>query len=182
MGNRPCLAAARNEEQGYDRVTPERWQQVKVVFAGALERTPEERKQYLDQVCADKSVRREVESLLAAHLEAGSTFLELSDSAIHILTAGTKLGPYEILSPLGEGGMGTVYKAMDSRLDRFVAIKLLRTELAGRPELRERFVREARTIAGLNHPHICTLHDIGHQDNSDFLVMEYLEGETLAQR
>src|SRR5260370_6858049 len=78
--------------------------------------------------------------------------------------------------------MGTVYKARDSRLERFVAIKLLRADLADRPELRERFIREARTVARLNHPHICTLHDVGHQDNSDFLVMEYLEGEPLAER
>ena len=163
-------------------MTPERWQQVKVVLAGALERTPEKRNEYLDQVCADKSIRQEVESLLAAHQEAGATFLEFPDSEPSILAAGTRLGPYEILSLLCEGGMGTVYKARDSRLDRFVAIKLLRADLADRPELRERFIREARTIASLNHPHICTLHDIGHQDNSDFLVMEYLEGETLAQR
>src|SRR4029077_8345660 len=184
MGNRPRVAAARNEEQerGHDRVTPERWQQVKVVLAGALEKTPEERNEYLDHACADQSIRREVESLLAAHQEAGSTFLEFPNSETYILPTGTKLGPYEILSLLGEGGMGTVYKARDSRLDRFVAIKLLRADLADQPELRERLVREARSIASLNHPHICTLHDIGHQDNSDFLVMEYLEGETLAQR
>jgi eukaryotic-like serine/threonine-protein kinase len=183
MGDGSRVVAARNEEQepGHARVTPERWRQVKVVFAGALERIPEKRNEYLDQVCPDKSIRREVESLLAAHQEAG-TFLEFPDSEPSLLAAGTRLGPYEILSPLGEGGMGTVYKATDSRLDRFVAIKLLRADLADQPELRERFLREARTIASLNHPHICTLHDIGRQGNSDFLVMEYLEGETLAQR
>jgi serine/threonine protein kinase len=81
---------------------------------------------------------------------------------------------------IGAGGMGEVYKARDTRLDRIVAIKVLPAHLADRPELRERFEREARTIAGLNHPHICTLHDIGQQDGIDFLVMEYLEGETLA--
>jgi len=95
---------------------------------------------------------------------------------------GRRLGPYEILSAIGAGGMGEVYKARDTRLDRVVAIKVLPTHLADLPELRERFEREARTIAGLNHPHICTLHDIGQQDGTDFLVMEYLEGETLAQR
>src|SRR6202049_2480510 len=98
------------------------------------------------------------------------------------LKAGTRLGPYEILSAIGAGGMGEVYKARDTRLDRIVAIKVLPVHLADRSELRERFEREARTIASLNHPHICTLHDIGHQDGTDFLVMEYLEGETLAQR
>jgi Tol biopolymer transport system component len=95
---------------------------------------------------------------------------------------GTRLGPYEILSAIGAGGMGEVYRARDTRLDRIVAIKVLPTHLANRPELRERFEREARTIASLNHPHICTLHDIGQQDGIDYLVMEYLEGETLAQR
>src|SRR6266404_1113257 len=95
---------------------------------------------------------------------------------------GTRFGPYEILSAIGAGGMGEVYRARDTRLDRIVAIKVLPTHLADRPELRERFEREARTIAGLNHPHICTLFDIGQQDGIDYLVMEYLEGETLAQR
>ncbi len=95
---------------------------------------------------------------------------------------GTKLGPYEILAPLGAGGMGEVYRARDTRLDRTVAIKILPNHLADRAELRERFEREARTIASLNHPNICTLHDIGQQDGTDYLVMECLEGETLAQK
>jgi Tol biopolymer transport system component/tRNA A-37 threonylcarbamoyl transferase component Bud32 len=95
---------------------------------------------------------------------------------------GRRLGPYEILSAIGAGGMGEVYKARDTRLNRIVAIKVLPTHLADRSELRERFEREAKTIASLNHPHICVLHDIGQQDGIDYLVMEYLEGETLAQR
>ena len=95
---------------------------------------------------------------------------------------GRRLGPYEILSAIGAGGMGEVYKARDTRLDRIVAIKVLPTHLADRSELRERFEREAKTIASLNHPHICVLYDIGHQEGTDYLVMEYLEGETLAQR
>src|ERR1700731_1030847 len=95
---------------------------------------------------------------------------------------GTRLGPYEILSGIGAGGMGEVYRARDTRLDRIVAIKVLPAHLADRSELRERFEREARTIASLNHSHICTLFDIGQQDGIDYLVMEYLEGETLAQR
>jgi eukaryotic-like serine/threonine-protein kinase len=98
------------------------------------------------------------------------------------LRTGTQLGPYEILSAVGAGGMGEVYRARDKRLDRIVAIKILPGHLADRAELRERFEREARTIASLNHPHICTLYDIGHQDGIDYLVMEYLEGETLAER
>jgi eukaryotic-like serine/threonine-protein kinase len=98
------------------------------------------------------------------------------------LRTGTQLGPYEILSAVGAGGMGEVYRARDTRLDRTVAIKILPDHLADRAELRERFEREARTVASLNHPHICTLFDIGHQDGIDYLVMEYLEGETLSER
>ena len=98
------------------------------------------------------------------------------------LQPGTRLGPYEIQSPLGAGGMGEVYKARDTRLDRTVAIKVLPEHVASNPDLKQRFEREARTVAALNHPHICTLHDIGQQDGTDFLVMEYLEGETLTQR
>ena len=98
------------------------------------------------------------------------------------IVPGKTVGPYQILSAIGAGGMGEVYKARDTRLDRTVAIKVLSAHLADRADLRERFDREARTIAGLNHPHICTLFDIGHQDGIDYLVMEYLEGETLADR
>src|SRR6201993_1721687 len=98
------------------------------------------------------------------------------------LAPGTKLGPYEIQSPLGAGGMGEVYKARDTRLDRTVAVKILPSHLSENPEAKERFDREARTISSLNHPNICTLHDVGHQDGIDYLVMEFLEGETLADR
>ena len=98
------------------------------------------------------------------------------------LSTGTQLGPFQILSAIGAGGMGEVYKARDTRLDRLVAIKILSAHLADRAELRERFEREAKAIASLNHPHICTLHDVGHQDGIDYLVMEYVEGETLAAR
>ncbi len=95
------------------------------------------------------------------------------------LDAGTQLGPYEILAPIGAGGMGEVYKARDTRLDRTVAIKVLPEHVAADPNLKQRFEREAKTISSLNHPHICTLYDIGTQDGIDFLVMEYLEGDTL---
>jgi eukaryotic-like serine/threonine-protein kinase len=95
---------------------------------------------------------------------------------------GKTVGPYQILSAIGAGGMGEVYKARDTRLDRTVAIKVLSAHLVDRADSRERFDREARTIAGLNHPHICTLFDIGNQDGTNYLVMEYLEGETLAER
>ena len=98
------------------------------------------------------------------------------------LSPGRRLGPYEIQDSIGAGGMGEVYKATDTRLDRTVAIKVLPAHVAADPDLKQRFEREARTISSLNHPHICTLHDIGSQDGIDFLVMEYLEGETLAER
>ena len=98
------------------------------------------------------------------------------------LASGTKLGPYEIQSPLGAGGMGEVYRAKDTRLERTVAIKILPEHLSDNPEARQRFDREARAISSLNHPNICTLYDVGHQDGIDYLVMELLEGETLAQR
>jgi eukaryotic-like serine/threonine-protein kinase len=98
------------------------------------------------------------------------------------LTSGTKLGPYEVLSPLGAGGMGEVYRARDTRLDRIVAIKILPEHLSGNIEARQRFDREARAISALSHPHICHLYDVGEQNSTSYLVMEYLEGETLGHR
>ena len=98
------------------------------------------------------------------------------------LAPGVRLGAYEVLGLIGAGGMGEVYKARDTRLDRTVAIKVLPEALAADPQFRARFDREARTISSLNHPHICTLYDIGRQDGVAFLVMEYLEGQTLAER
>jgi eukaryotic-like serine/threonine-protein kinase len=98
------------------------------------------------------------------------------------LASGTRLGPYEIVDALGAGGMGEVYRARDVRLDRTVAIKVLPSQFVADQQFQERFEREARSIAALNHPHICTLHDVGHQDGTHFLVMELIEGETLAER
>src|SRR5262245_50685331 len=98
------------------------------------------------------------------------------------LTAGARLGPYEILSPLGAGGMGEVYKARDTRLDRTVAVKVLPDKMSSSPEVRQRFEREARTISQLSHPHICALYDVGREGETEYLVMELLEGETLSAR
>src|SRR5215469_18865908 len=98
------------------------------------------------------------------------------------LASGTKLGPYEVLEPLGAGGMGEVYRARDNRLDRTVAIKILPQQLSSDPVRKQRFEREAKTISGLNHPNICVLHDVGSQDGVDYLVMELMDGETLAAR
>src|SRR6267378_3866377 len=98
------------------------------------------------------------------------------------LSPGTRLGPYEVLSPLGAGGMGVVYRARDTRLGRDVAIKVLPEHLLLSIEARARFEREAKTASGLNHPHICVLHDFGREGGTDYLVMELVEGETLAKR
>jgi serine/threonine protein kinase len=98
------------------------------------------------------------------------------------LVAGAKLGPYEIVGPLGAGGMGEVYRAKDTRLDRTVAIKILPAQFSTDPVRKQRFEREAKTISSLNHPHICVLYDVGSQDGVDYLVMECVEGETLGKR
>src|SRR5580704_9918883 len=98
------------------------------------------------------------------------------------LTPGARLGPYEIQSAAGAGGMGEVYRARDTRLDRTVAIKILPAYLSQMPDAKQRFEREARAISSLQHPNICTLFDIGNDGGTDYLVMEYLEGETLADR
>ncbi len=98
------------------------------------------------------------------------------------LSAGSRLGPYEILAPIGAGGMGEVYRAKDTRLERTVAVKVLPAHLSSSAEVRQRFEREAKTISALSHPHICALYDVGNQDGVEYLVMEYLEGETLSDR
>src|SRR5258706_5706993 len=170
-------------------MNPERWRRVEELFHAALERPTEERQAFLDESCSgDKDLRQQVGLLLAKEEEAGS-FLEtpaIEDLAVAPPPAasllGRQFGPYQILSPIGAGGMGEVYRARDTRLDRTVAIKVLPSSLARNPERRRRFEREARAVSSLNHPHICTLHDIGQQHGIDYLVMEYLEGETLAAR
>ena len=98
------------------------------------------------------------------------------------LAPGTRLGPYAIVAPLGAGGMGEVYRARDTRLDRSVAVKVLPSHLTSDPARRARLEREAKAISSLNHPHICTLYDVGHEQGTDYLVMELVEGETLAER
>jgi len=128
--------------------------------------------------------------MLSADIFADSPlYLQMSDAcpwdyngARMALTSGTKLGPYEIVSPLGAGGMGEVYRARDTRLDREVAVKVLPASLSSDLSLRQRLEREAKAVSKLSHPHICTLHDVGHQDGVDFLVMELVEGETLERR
>ncbi|MGH9669456.1 MAG: serine/threonine-protein kinase, partial [Terriglobales bacterium] len=98
------------------------------------------------------------------------------------IASGTKLGPYEILAPVGAGGMGEVYRARDTRLERTVAIKVLPQHLSDNPALKQRLEREAKSVSNLSHPNICTLYDVGEQEGAAFLVLEFLEGETLEQR
>src|SRR5262249_6704210 len=105
-----------------------------------------------------------------------------SGSAAMTLLTGFRLGPYEILSPLGAGGMGEVYRARDTRLERTVAIKILSQDRIATPEVRQRFEREAKTVSQLAHPHICTLYDVGREGETEYLVMELLEGEALSER
>ncbi len=164
------------------------WAKIEEIFHSALERAPDDRAAFLAEACAgDPSLLREVQQLLAQDEKstacidtpaAGpSAFLQDIE-----LPAGTQLGPYRIAAPIGEGGMGAVYRAEDTRLGRTVAIKLIRSNMAGSAHVRQRFEREARAIAALNHPHICAVYDVGSDSGADYLVMEYLEGETLAAR
>src|SRR2546427_3733566 len=182
MGHGPSLAAAGNEEPGRRAVKPERWQEVKKVLAAALEREPGERGAYLDQACTEPLLRREVESLIAAHEQGESSFMEQPAIEHGALKRGTRLGPYEILAPLGAGGMGEVYEAHDSKLGRKVAIKVLPATFIHDPQRLARFQREARMLASLNHPNIATIHGLEESDGVHYLVMELVPGETLAER
>ena len=159
-------------------MTPERFQQIEELYHTAREGTAEERAALLAQT--DPELRREIESLLAHH--TGGELLDqpamqnaaelLDNSTVASLGSGACLGPYRIESKLGEGGMGEVFRAIDTRLGRAVAIKTTREQFSAR------FEREARAISALNHPNICTLHDVG----PNYLVMELVEGETLSAR
>jgi eukaryotic-like serine/threonine-protein kinase len=173
-------------------VTPERWQEVKKVVAGALERAPSERLAYVDQACrGDEVLRREVESLLTQQNAAGS-FLEAP--AIEVATkgmainqspsslVGQQLGSYKIVSLLGAGGMGEVYQAHDTKLGRDVAIKVLPTAFVHDVERLDRFQREGRMLAALNHPNIAMIHGLEQADGVHYLVMELVPGQTLAER
>ena len=204
-------------------MTADRWATVERLCHGALERSPAKRASYLDEACAgDAELRREVESLLAGQ-SAGEALLgvpalevaaraaadsdaarpggaEPGGAASAPLAPGVCLGPYEIETFVGAGGMGEVYRARDTRLGRMVAVKVLPQDAASDPDSRRRFESEARAASALNHPNICLLHDVGAAVPKDkagtpsleaegqpsgpihFLVMEFLEGETLAAR
>ncbi len=148
-------------------MTPDRLRQIEELYHAAREATADRRAALLAQ--ADPELRSEVESLLARQDESLPTLDPLTRDGMH---SGTRLGPYQVESKLGEGGMGEVFRAVDTRLGRAVAIKVVDQQFSAR------FEREARAISSLNHPNICTLYDIG----PNYLVMELLEGETIAAR
>jgi serine/threonine protein kinase/Tol biopolymer transport system component len=170
------------------------WARVKVVFQSALDQPDDRRPSFVADACgSDSRLRAEVESLLTAHAAAGAfastdalatlptaALYELSTTAFE-LAPGARVGPYDIVGLVGCGSMGQIFRAHDSRLDRAVALKVLWPDLMPDPASRARFDREAKTIASLNHPHICTIFDVGHRGRFEYLVMEYLEGDTLAE-
>jgi serine/threonine protein kinase len=169
---------------------PERWQHIQNLYHGALEREPVERSTFLDKACAgDEALRGEVESLLTHHQQAGS-FIETPalKEARDLLEnqpyskVGRQMGAYKVLSLLGVGGMGEVYLAQDSRLERKVALKLLPPQFTQDKDRVQRFKREAKAASALNHPNILTVYEIGELDAHTFMVAEYVEGETLRQR
>src|SRR5918994_6865782 len=182
--------------RGGARLTSDEWRRIGVVLDRLHESRPELRDAMLEDACREQGLAVEdVRSFVDAEEQSGAlpeelplelianTFGEAAAAAANFrLSAGQKLGPYEIVAVIGAGGMGEVYRASDSRLDRTVAIKVLRPHLLQSADARQRFDREARAISSLNHPHVCTLYDVGHQEGIDFLVMEYVEGETLAER
>jgi len=170
---------------------PDRWQQVRAMLAGALERAPADRAAYLDQVSSDPSLRREVESLLA-HEKGAERFLEepalevaakmLSNNGPGQSLIGAQIGSYQVLSLLGAGGMGEVYRARDTKLGRDVAIKVLPEAFAYDAERLARFQREAKMLAQLNHTNIATIYGLEHSDGTHYLTMELVPGDTLQQR
>jgi serine/threonine protein kinase/dienelactone hydrolase len=168
-------------------MTPGRWQQMKVLFRSALEHEVKERPAFLNDACAgDDALRREVESLLASYKESDSIIRTPVEAAVQLLTSdkaesllGQQLDHYEIIAPLGEGGMGAVYLARDTKLGRKVALKLLPSYFSSDPERLRRFEQEACAASALNHPNILTIYEIGETNGTQFIATEFIEGETL---
>src|SRR4029453_17259870 len=167
-------------------MTPERWQQITSIFQVALQRDTSSRAAYLNEACAgDDSLRREVDAMLASH-EQASRFIE--EPAINVAgkqsgdgqsLIGQTIAHYQMLSLLGSGGMGDVYLALDTKLGRKIALKLLPEYLAGDAQRTRLFTKEARAASALNHPNIITIHEIGQLGDRYYIAMEYVEGETL---
>ena len=172
-------------------MTPERWQRVKEVLYATLEREPPARAGFLAEACAgDEPLRLEVEALLASHERAGDLLeTPVAEAAVALLAwsqaeslAGRMVGPYKILSRLGGGGMGEVHLALDTRLGRQVALKLLPSHLTGDRDRLRRFQQEARAAAALNHPNVTHIYEIGETEGTHFIAMEYVEGQSLDVR
>ena len=169
---------------------PERWQQIDQLFHLALEKERDERELFLAEVCAgDEVLRNDIEELIASH-EQAEDFIESPASDLAAgwfargqsgLKPGEKIGPYEVQSVLGIGGMGEVYLAIDTRLSRQVALKLLPPRFTSDPERVRRFEQEVRAASALNHPNFVTIHEIGHVNNTQFMVTEFVQGQTLRQ-
>src|SRR5215475_12164080 len=178
----------------------DRWNQIEQLYHAALERGPDAREAFLEEACAgDEELRREVAGLLAcdassdsfirspaiemaARAMAADPLIEASNKLMRSSIAGSQIGAYQILSPLGRGGMGEVHLALDARLGRKVAVKLLLAEFTTDAERLRRFEQEARAASALNHPNIITIHEIGETDSIHYIVTEYVKGETLRQR
>jgi serine/threonine-protein kinase len=163
-------------------MTDDRWARLDSILQAALVRPPEAREPFVREACGDDAALRDEVLSLLKHDESATNFLEESAPAVRArLQPGQHLGPYRIEAFIDAGGMGEVYRATDTRLDREVAVKVLPRDVGGDPERRQRFEREARAIGSLKHPNICPLFDVGEHEGQSFLVMELVEGETLAR-
>src|SRR5215472_15988524 len=169
---------------------PDRWQKVKELFQAAIDRETGERSDFLSEACGnDEPLRREVESLIDSYKRDGSfidspAYVAAAETLLsdHVLKAGQIISHYQILSPLRRGGMGEVYLARDTKLDRKVALKILPADVASNRNRMHRFVLEAKAASALNHPNILTIYEIGEADGQRFIVTEFIEGMTLRDR
>jgi eukaryotic-like serine/threonine-protein kinase len=170
-------------------VNTDRWQQIKEIFDDAMQRPPAERAAFLDEACAnDRDLRAEVEKLLASYetdfmaQPAVGMVADVIVAARQQLKAGQQLGRYRIIQPIGAGGMGEVYLAHDTELERDVALKILASDVAANQQRMQRFIQEAKAASALNHPNIITIHEVGQAEGLRFIATEYIKGENLRQR
>jgi len=180
MGYSEAVVASPTEQDGQS-MTPERWQQIKAVLEQALETPQQERSAFLDQACSDDvEMRKELDSLLKSSEDVRSGFLHSPIPPVTLIS-GSRIGEYEVRTLVGSGGMGEVYRARDTRLDRDVAIKVLPTYLSSDRDRLQRFEQEAQATAALNHPNILSVFQFGSFEGAPYLVTELLEGETLRE-